>query len=145
MLALACVLIATSLALPQALTYAPRASITPARALATIKASGKTHILNSYDFGGYLIFNRVAPFIDGRTELYGKDFVLRHDRAMRLQNVGGFLRLLADSHIDATLLTPNTPANGLLDRLKGWKRVYADNVAVVHVRTGAAHNAELKK
>ena len=84
------------------------------------KASGKTRILNSYDFGGYLIFNHVAPFIDGRTELYGKDFMLRHDRAVRLQDVDGFLRLLADYRIDATLLTPNTPANGLLDRLKGW-------------------------
>ncbi len=144
MVALACTLIVTSVALPQVLSYAPREAMAPSAALAAIKASGKTRILNSYDFGGFLIFNHVAPFIDGRTELYGTDFVLRHDRAMRLQDVGGFLRLLADYRIDATLLAPNTPANALLDRLKGWQRIYADNVAVVHVRTGAADTTELK-
>ena len=143
MLALALAAMVASVALPQALTYAPRATIAPSAALAALKASGKTRILNSYDFGGYLIFNRVAPFIDGRTEFYGKDFMLRHDRAVRLQDVNGFLRLLAEHHIDATLLTPNTPANGLLDRLHGWKRIYADDIAVVHVRTGAG-NAEIK-
>jgi len=143
MLALAVALIAVSVALPRALHYAPRASIAPIAAVAAVKASGKTHILNSYDFGGYLIFEHMAPFIDGRTELYGKDFVLRHDRAVRLQDVGGFLRLLSDYHINATLLTPDTPANGLLDRLKGWKRVYADDVAVVHVRIGTANGTEV--
>ena len=136
-------LIAVSVALPQELSYAPRAAITPARALAAIEGAGKTHMLNSYDFGGYLIFHHIAPFIDGRTELYGKDFVLRHDRAVRLQDVGEFLKLLSDYRIDATLLAPDTPANGLLDRLKGWSQVYADDVAVVHVRDGAANGAEI--
>ena len=27
-----------------------------------------------------------------------------------------------------------TPAVSLLDRLEGWERIYADDVAVVHVR-----------
>jgi hypothetical protein len=30
-------------------------------------------VFNDYDFGGYLIANGVAPFIDGRTELYGEN------------------------------------------------------------------------
>jgi hypothetical protein len=143
MLALAAALIAVSVTLPRALHYAPRADIMPVRAVAALKAAGKTHILNSYNFGGYLIFARLAPFIDGRTELYGNDFMLRHDRAVTLEDVGGFLRLLKDYHIDATLLTPNTPANGLLDRLKGWRRIYADDVAVVHMRTGANNDNEV--
>jgi hypothetical protein len=33
------------------------------------------------------------------------------------------------------LLTPSTPATKLLDHLDGWQRVYADDNAVVHVRT----------
>ncbi len=131
-------LIGASIALPSALGYAPRPAIAPARAVAAVEASGKTHLLNSYDFGGYLIFNHIAPYIDGRTELYGETFLLNHDRAVRLLDVGAFLRLLAAKQIDVTLLSPATPANGLLDRLKGWKRVYADDVAVVHVRVGAA-------
>jgi hypothetical protein len=118
----------------QAFAYRPNPRIAPAAAVAAVKASGKTHLLNSYDFGGYLISQGVKPFIDGRTELYGKAFVLRHDRAVNLRDVGAFLRLLRDKDIDVTLLAPAAPANGLLDRLKGWQRIYADNIAVVHVR-----------
>lgn len=117
--------------------YRPRAAVTPARAVAALQATGARHVLNSYIFGGYLIAAGIAPFIDGRTELYGEAFVLNLDRALKLEDVGAFLRLLKNDDIDATLLAPGTPAVGLLDRLAGWKRVYADDVAVVHVRPGA--------
>ena len=142
-LALVLALGLASVAFAQFSNYRPNPLVTPSRAVEAIKASGKTHILNSYDFGGYLIASGLAPFIDGRTELYGEAFVLRHDRAVNLQDVGGFLRLLHDNHIDVTLLTPHTPANGLLDHLKGWTRVYADDIAVVYVRTGPAPKTEV--
>ena len=135
-LALVLVLGLATAAMAQFSSYRPSPLMTPSRAVAAVKASGKTHILNSYNFGGYLIASGLAPFIDGRTELYGEKFFMRHDRAVSLRDVDGFLRLLHDDHIDVTLLTPQTPANGLLDHLKGWTRVYADDIAVVHVRTG---------
>jgi hypothetical protein len=135
-LALFLALSAASVAMAQTLDYRPSARMTPARAVAAVKASGKKHILNSYRFGGYLIASGLAPFIDGRTELYGEAFFMRHDRAINLNDVGIFLQLLHDDKIDVTLLTPGTPAIGLLDRLKGWTRIYVDDIAVVHVRTG---------
>jgi hypothetical protein len=131
-----------SLVAAQVFTYRPNKNITPARAVAAIKASGKTHILNSYGFGGYLIAEGVEPFIDGRTELYGKDFVLRHDRALTLHSVPAFLQLLREHHIDITLLARGTPAIGMLDRLDGWKRIYADDIAVVHERIAAGDAAK---
>ena len=91
-------------------------------------------VLNDYDFGGYLDFVGIAPFIDGRAELYGERYMLRHDRALSLQNLPDFMRLLDEYRIQATLLAPSTPAVGLLDRLPDWKRAYADDVAVVHMR-----------
>jgi hypothetical protein len=75
-----------------------------------------------------------GPALDGRAELYGERYVLRHDRALSLQNLPDFLRLLDEYHIQAPLLAPSTPAVGLLDRLPDCKRAYADNVAVVHTR-----------
>ena len=45
--------------------------------------------------------------------------------------------MLDDNRIDATLLTADSPAAQILDHIKGWKRVYADNVAVIHVRDDA--------
>jgi hypothetical protein len=44
------------------------------------------------------------------------------------------LSLLDTYKIDATLLTPTLPATKVLDHLPGWKRLYADGIAVVHVR-----------
>ena len=128
--------LAMTVVLPLSLRYAPRAEVTPAGAVAAVKASGKTHLLNSYDFGGYLIAQGVKPFIDGRTELYGADFFLRHDAAVNLKNVDAFYDLMKTRDIDVTMLAPATPAVGLLDRMPEWKRVYADEVAVVHMRVG---------
>jgi hypothetical protein len=123
-----------SIVMTRALDYRPSSRMTPAAAVAAVKASGKTHILNSYDFGGYLIASGLAPYIDGRTELYGEAFVMRHDRATTLKDVGTFLQLLQDDKIDVTLFAPGTPAIGLLDRLSEWQRIYADDIAVVHIR-----------
>jgi hypothetical protein len=135
--ALAAMLIAATFAAGTALAYQPQQSVTPVKAVEALKASGAKHVLNSYGFGGYLIASGVAPFIDGRTELYGGDFVERHHNALMLRNVEAFFQLLKYHHIDATLLQPGTPAIGLLDRMPGWKRIYADNIAVLHVRVAA--------
>ena len=44
------------------------------------------------------------------------------------------VRLLDGYRIQVTLLAPSTSAVALLDRLPNWKRTYADDVAVVHLR-----------
>jgi hypothetical protein len=113
---------------------APSAKITPANAIHSIGTAKPGPILNAYDFGGYLDFVGIPPFIDGRGELYGEAYMLRHDRALSLQNLPDFLRLLDEYRIRTTLLMPSTPAVALLDRLPEWKRIYADDIAVVHSR-----------
>ncbi|HEX3709946.1 MAG TPA: hypothetical protein VHV56_08660 [Pseudolabrys sp.] len=113
---------------------APAADITPANALKAIDLAKAGPILNDYDFGGYLDFVGIAPFIDGRGELYGAAFINRYSRDLNLQNIPDFQRLLDEYKIETTLLSPSTPAVALLDRLPGWRRVYADDVAVVHQR-----------
>jgi hypothetical protein len=131
-------LVALTVALAGTRGWAPRAQISPVAAVAAIKAHNAEPLLNDYDFGGYLIYAGVKPFIDGRTDqLYGEAFMVRHDRAITLQNVGDFVRLLDEYGINATLLNPATPAVGLLDRMGEWQRVYADDIAVVHVRRAA--------
>ena len=115
-------------------TIAPAASVTPANAVKALAGVGSGPILNDYGLGGYLDFVGMAPFIDGRTELYGEAFVVRYHRAVSLENLPDFLRLLDEYRIEATLLMPTTPAVALLDRLPDWRRVYADDIAVVHAR-----------
>ena len=113
---------------------APAANITPENAIKSFAFPNARPILNDYAFGGYLDFVGIPPFIDGRGELYGAAFTLRHDRAVNLRDLPDFLRMLDEYRIGTTLLAPTTPAVALLDRLPDWQRVYADEVAVVHTR-----------
>ena len=51
----------------------------------------------------------------------------------------------AYGHGHATLLVTDSPAAQVLDHIKGWKRLYGDDIAVIHVRgdeTGAATPAK---
>jgi hypothetical protein len=48
--------------------------------------------------------------------------------------VNALYDLLKVYDIDALLLKRDTPASLLLDHLDGWRRVYADETAVLHVR-----------
>jgi hypothetical protein len=106
----------------------------PAAALAAAEAAHVTGpVLNDYGFGGYLIFSGIPPFIDGRAELYGDDFIKRYVEAMLLQS-GELPQLLDRWGIAWTLIAPERPAAILLDHLPGWRRLYADEVAIVHVR-----------
>lgn len=127
-------LIPGTIALSLVMAYAPNPRNTPAAAVAAITAAGAGPVFNDYGFGGYLVHAGIPTFIDGRTELFGGDFVLRHHRAVTLADLPGLLRLLDEYKIGATLLAPETPAVAYLDRDAGWRRLYADDVAVVHVR-----------
>ncbi|WFU38811.1 hypothetical protein QA640_31005 [Bradyrhizobium sp. CB82] len=108
----------------------------PSAALETIKEAKSSRIFNDYPFGSYLIYRGIPPFIDSRAELYGAEFITRYRRAVGLQDVSDLLRVLDEYQITATLLTPTTPAVALFDRMEGWERVYADDIAVVHLYRG---------
>jgi hypothetical protein len=131
---LAVALVAATAGLISVSTYQPNTRITPAAAVAALKAANVGRVFNDYDLGGYLVFAGVPTFIDGRTELFGGDFTARVYRAATLADLNDFVALLDEYKIGATLLEPSVPAVALLDRLPGWKRLYADDTAVVHVR-----------
>jgi hypothetical protein len=114
---------------------APADASTPEAAVrAAMHAGAVGPVLNSYNFGGYLIFRGVPVFIDGRADMYGDALLKRYLGALQLGETDKLPHLLADYRIGWTILEPGTPAVALLDRLPGWRRVYADAVAVVHVR-----------
>ena len=112
----------------------PARSLTPSAALDALTRAKAGPIFNDYGFGGYMIRAGVAPFIDGRAELYGGPFIARHHRAVTLEDLPDLLRLLDEYKIGATLLAPGRPAVALLDRLPDWERLYGDDIAVAHVR-----------
>jgi hypothetical protein len=85
-------------------------------------------VFNDINFGDYLIFAGVAPFIDGRVDMYGDAFLERYSA------VGEFPRLAAQYGFAWAILAPTNAHVALLDNLTGWRRYYADDAAVVYVR-----------
>ena len=51
--------------------------------------------------------------------------------------------MLKDYNVEATLMRTQSAATKLLDHMDGWQKVYADDIATIHVRKpGAVHTAE---
>jgi hypothetical protein len=92
-------------------------------------------VLNDYDFGGYLIFAGVRPYIDGRADMYGDDFVADDDLIQRASQ-SALSRAISRYGIRWSILRPDRPLVGALDRTPGWRRVYADKFAVVQAKAG---------
>jgi len=114
--------------------FAPPSIQSPAAAVDVLKAHNAKRILNDLPFAGYLISRGIPVFIDGRAELYGEPFVMAYYRAMQLKDVNVLLDMLKQYDIDAVVLTPKTPAASFMDHVDGWRRIYADDNAVVHLR-----------
>ena len=66
--------------------------------------------------------------VSTNTVAFGIDAFLRLCDAIRDPDLG------YNIDVGWTLLQPGTPATALLDRLPEWRRVYMDQVSVVHVK-----------
>jgi hypothetical protein len=123
--------------------FEPHTHGMPVAAVAELKKLHVERVFNDYDFGGYLISSGVAPFIDGRTELYGEKFFVDHNAASGLMEPDNLFRLLEQYRIEATLMRTQSAATKLLDHIDGWQKIYSDDIATIHVRkAGAAHTVE---
>lgn len=103
-------------------------------ALASVPADLRSKpVLNDYGFGGLLIFEGIRPFIDGRADLYGDDFM---DMYLSVIHAKGDMldEVLCRYDIEWTMFGPETVVPALMDRTPGWHRIYSDKLAVIHVR-----------
>jgi hypothetical protein len=140
---IAALLVAGTLAYSSLQRFEPHTHGSPVAAVAALKKLNLARVFNDYDFGGYLIANGVAPFIDGRTELYGEKFFVDHNAASGLMEPENLFRLLEQYDIEATLMRTQSAATKLLDHIDGWHKVFSDDIATIHVRkAGAVHTAE---
>jgi hypothetical protein len=136
-------LVTGTLAFASVHRFAPNSANSPVAAVAALKKLNLERVLNDYDFGGYLIASGVAPFIDGRTELYGEKFFVDHNAASGPMEPENLFRLLEEYKIEATLMRTQSAATKLLDHIDGWQKVYADDVATIHLRKrDAMHTIE---
>ncbi|MFL6733505.1 MAG: hypothetical protein ACJ8EY_02285 [Sphingomicrobium sp.] len=107
----------------------------PNRALAHVSAAvERTPVLNSYKFGGPLILRGVRPFIDGRTDAYGEAFVVEYKKLLDGDDAA-FANAQARWGFRWTLVAPSDDKMlAMMDRQAGWRRIYEDPYAVIHLR-----------
>jgi hypothetical protein len=114
----------------------PPGETMPSAALAFAEKEGLTrrHVLNHYNFGGYLLGAGVPTFIDGRGELYGGEFIRKFSDAVNLRGETRLEELLERYGVEWTFLTRDAPANRLLEHLPDWRLAYSDEQATIYVR-----------
>ena len=118
--------------------FQPGEGCSVASAIGYAKKAGLTGpVLNEYGYGGALIFNGIPPFIDGRADMYGDDFLEEYFRAVNLTAENSpmpLLQLLDKYAVGWTLFPPSAPVLAVLAIRKDWKRVYSDAEAVIYRR-----------
>ncbi len=112
----------------------------PAAAIQAARDYGATgNVINYYNFGGALIFERTPTFVDGRAErLFQGGFA---DKIAKTRAIGGektLSDLIEEYDIEWSLYPPGDGRVTVLDNMPGWKRIYEDELAVVHVRKASA-------
>lgn len=106
----------------------------PATALAHLPPALRAQpVFNEYSFGGSLILAGIRPYIDGRSDMYGDAFTIDYFRIAK-GDAARFRSADARWRFGWTILPPKNSINRLLDADPAWRRAYADDTAVIHVR-----------
>jgi len=109
----------------------PAPEVMPEKAVAAAMLAGvKGNVLNTYGFGGYLIFMGIPTFVDGRVELYGNQFLQDYFDAMALAKPDAAARILKQYDVRWALLRPGEPIAFML-KADGWEQLYSDRSAIV--------------
>ncbi|MCB8963363.1 MAG: hypothetical protein H6651_23835 [Ardenticatenales bacterium] len=95
----------------------------------------EANVLNSYGWGGYLIWRDLPVFVDGRADVYG-DFLFTFQQT----NLGqaSWREPLETYDVDYILLEQGHQIIALLTESPEWSLVYEDGVALIFVREGVA-------
>ena len=103
----------------------------PVQAVAFLREHpGLGPMLNSYNWGGYLIWSlpEYPVFVDGRTDLYDDELLTQYLAAVRAEPE--WREVLERWNIGVVLLEPKMPLVTVL-RLQGWQTAAADEISVV--------------
>jgi hypothetical protein len=89
-------------------------------------------VYNSYNWGGYLIWESIPVYIDGRADVYMDAFMDEYVLAYQLR---GDWRVPLDRYdVDYVLIESGASLGRVLEEAPEWSRVYEDEVAVIFLR-----------
>ena len=122
------------------LTYAHNVEMQARRFPAGAAAYLRAHrpdgpLLNSYDWGGYLIWQlypRVRVYVDGRPDMYGDRFMDAFVRTWQAQP--GWQMTLRRQGVRLVLVEPASGLGHALAATPGWRLIYHDHLSVLYER-----------
>lgn len=99
------------------------------------------NMFNSYNWGGYFIFTLPDKpvFVDGRTDLYGDQF-LSKDYLETAGAAPGWEATLDKYRIDTVVMEAGSGLARSLSSAAGWRLEYEDKQAVVYVRQAVTND-----
>ena len=95
----------------------------------------KGPVLSPDNWGGYLIYRsypRIRVVVDDRHDLYGAQFFRSYLKMMQVER--GWEEFLNTHEASCVLLPRDSALASILAVTKGWKTIYADEVAIAFVR-----------
>jgi hypothetical protein len=127
--------IAASIVLVSLWPPRPDPRMAPEAALAAARERGVSgNVFNSYNFGGYLIFEGVPTFIDGRSDqLFLGGFSSKLASVLKADDGSAFFDLLERYDVTWALVESDSDAARHFADAGKWRRVYADSIALVYV------------
>jgi hypothetical protein len=107
--------------------------VTPVSTIAHVPAElARQPVFNQYELGGFLIFSSIRPFIDGRADVYGSDFVTNYFESV---SDGDKLQSTLQRHrVTWAISSAGHPLDRAFEMLPGWTLLYRDRYAAVYVR-----------
>jgi hypothetical protein len=132
---IAALLLVGGVAIKTGANWSPPGTVYPIDAINAARDYGvRGNVLNEYNFGGALIFSGQKTFIDGRADrLFQNGFIPQIADSMRVEGGEILRQQINDYNIDWTIVKPNDGRVSHLDAMPGWRRIYEDEFAVVHV------------
>ena len=109
-------------------------AVTPIAALAKVPIRIRNQpVFNEYSIGGWLIFNHIRSFIDGRNDMYGDELFQQyldcaHGNTARMSEV------FARYRIAWVIMPPTSPVIDWVARQPGWRALYRDKLSAVYIR-----------
>jgi hypothetical protein len=131
--ALAALLVCIRAAMP---LEPPENAANPWKLIAAVPPQLKTQpVLNGFSMGGPLILAGIAPYIDGRGDVYGDDFIIDYARISR-GDADAFAAAVERWNISWAIL-PNSDKRlvAVIER-SGWRKIAKDEVGAIYVRPG---------
>jgi hypothetical protein len=108
------------------------------RNLACLADGSAPHILTSDQWADYVIYRlypRQRVFFDGRSDFFGDRIGGEYRTLLAAEQ--GWRELLDRRRFQLALLPHDWPLSTMLDSEPGWRRIYADRVAVLYERKEA--------